>query len=104
MGLAERLAARLIEDRRQIVLKSLAEVSDYRLSDDTVKTVLRHFGHTVSSDTVRQIMLWLEQQALLRIDRLHDDDRELWVAELTRSGLDVARGCAHVGITRPEPR
>ncbi len=98
------LAERLTEDRRGIVLKALAEDSAYRLSEDTVKTVLRHFGHTVSGDVVRQLMLWLEQQALLRIDKLHDDGREMWVGELTRSGLDVARGCAHVGITRPPPR
>ena len=92
------------EDRRGIVLKALAEDSVYRLSEDTLKTVLRHFGHALTGDTVRQIMLWLEQQALLRIDKLRDDSRELWMAELTRSGLDVARGSAHVGITRPGPR
>ena len=98
------LRERVIEDQRGIVLKSLAEDSGYRLSEDTLGTVMRHFGHTVSRDTMRQIILWLEQQALLRVDKLHDDGRELWVAELTRLGLDVARGCAHVGVTRPAPR
>ena len=98
------LLERVTEDRRSIVLKALAEDSAYRLSEDTVKTVLRHFGHAVGSDIVRQLMLWLEQQALLRIDKLRDDGRELWVAELTRAGQDVAQGSAHVGITRPQPR
>lgn len=97
------LQERMTEDRRGVVLKALAEDSAYRLSENTIKTVLGYFGHNVASDGVRQLMLWLEQHSLVTIERLASDGREMWISKLTRLGLDVARGCAHVGITRPEP-
>ena len=91
----------LAGDRRLSILKTLNEDSDYRVADHTLKYVMFHLGHNVSVSQVRADGQWLEERALISIEKLRDD---LWVLKLTEEGQLVATGKPHDGVARPAPR
>ncbi|EAU55842.1 Arm DNA-binding domain-containing protein [Mariprofundus ferrooxydans] len=88
-----------IEDRRLRILQLLVKENAYTVNEQLLQQSLDALGHKVSSDRLRTDLAWLyEQQVLL----LETDG--LWIALLTRNGLEVAEGRMWIpGIKRPEP-
>lgn len=95
-------AALLAEDRRLVILRTLAEDHDYSVNDFVLKRALAQLGHDVSRDVLRGDLSWLQDQRLLRVKLL--DDGSIWVATATEDGVDVSRGRPHPGVARPAPR
>ena len=91
----------LAEDRRLIILKSLAEDHDYALNDFVLKRALASLGHEVSRDMLRGDLTWLKDQRLITLREMNDG--AIWVARATEDGIDVARGRPHPGVARPAP-
>lgn len=88
------------ENARLAILRSLAEQTDYRLSDSMLCTVLQTYAINRGRDFVRAELSWLESEAgavkLLGIS-------EIVIAELTEAGLDhVQRRRVLPGIKRPD--
>lgn len=95
------LTAELAEQRRLILLATLCEATDYELNENSLKMILDHQGHHVTQDVRRADLHWLEEQGLIRIEKLNGADGELWKAHLTGNGEDVANGARHPGVARP---
>jgi len=95
------LARILAEDRRLVILRTLAEDHDYSVNDFVLKRALASLGHDVSRDMLRGDLTWLKDQGLLRVKVL--DDGTIWVATATEDGVDIARGRPHPGVARPAP-
>ena len=94
------LDAFLAEDRRLVVLRTLAEDSDYSVNSSILQVALERFGHNVGRATVHAIIGWLEEKALVTVDRVES----VQVAKLTQRGLDVAKGREiEPGVKRPGP-
>ncbi|PZW46855.1 hypothetical protein C8P66_108134 [Humitalea rosea] len=99
------LAEILAQDRRCVVLRALQEDHDYSLNEDTLRSVLASFGHgVIKRDLIRADLAWLEEQRLLRVEKLAAASGELWIATLTADGAAVAQGAPHPGVARPQPR
>ena len=96
-------AAMLAEDRRLIILRSLADVPNYRLNEQVLQTGLNAFGHHAGRDLVRADILYLAEHGLVRVEKLPAPGGELWLAALTAIGEDVANGRLHPGVARPRP-
>lgn len=91
-------AERIVEDRRLVVLRVLAELPEYRANSSVLYAAMNHFGHSMTRDQVRTELSWLAEQGLLFVD----DAGPVLVATLTERGQDVARGRAIVpGVSRP---
>ena len=89
-------------DQRLALLQALVACNN-DANQNILQTCLAQFGHNISMDLVRNHMLWLEEQGLVRISRL-DTDR-LFVATITQRGLDVANGVSVVdGVKKPNPQ
>jgi len=98
-------SALLAEDRRLVLLRSLAEDDGRRMNEFVLKRVLQHVGHAVSRDVLRGDLVWLDAQQLIRIERLPDGaGGEVQIACLTENGEDVGRGRPHPGVARPAAR
>lgn len=95
----------LREDRRGVILCALDEMGGNRLAEGSVKSVLASLGHVVGGDVVRTDLEWLQQQGLLRVERVPaGDGGEHWLAQLLEAGQDVARGVRHPGVKRQAPK
>lgn len=91
-------AERLLEDRRLVLLRILADLPAYKANSSVLTVALDSFGHTVSRDYVRGQIAWLEEQGLVT----SDDMGPVLLATLTERGLDAARGAVIVpGVARP---
>lgn len=91
-------AQTLLEDRRLVLLRLLAELPGYRSNSSVLTTLLDRFGHTVSRDYVKTQLAWLAEQELVNVTDLDG----LKLATLTERGHDAARGLASVpGVARP---
>lgn len=91
-------AERLLEDRRLVLLRLLADLPGYKANSTVLTIGMDGFGHTVSRDFVRGQLAWLDEQGLISLDDLGP----VLLATLTERGLDVARGTAVVpGVARP---
>ena len=89
-------------DQRLALLQALVACNN-DANQNILQTCLAQYGHNISMDLVRNHMLWLEEQGLVRINRL-DTDR-LFVATITQRGLDVANGVSVVdGVKKPNPQ
>lgn len=89
-------------DQRLALLQALVACNN-DANQNILQTCLAQYGHNISMDLVRNHMLWLEEQGLVRINRL-DTDR-LFVATITQRGLDVANGVSVVdGVKKPNPK
>ena len=92
----------IIADQRLALLQALVACNN-DANQNILQTCLAQYGHNISMDLVRNHMLWLEEQGLVRINRL-DTDR-LFVATITQRGLDVANGVSVVdGVKKPNPQ
>ena len=96
-------AAVLAEDRRLIILRSLADVPGYHLNEQVLKLGLNAFGHHAGRDLVRADIQYLLDHDLVRVDRLPGQGGELWLVTLTAACEDVAKGRLHPGVARPRP-
>ncbi len=93
---------RLKRDQRLAVLQVLEQDAGYSHNEQILQMALDATGHKVSSDRVRTLLAWLEEQDLVEIDR--EGVRDLWVVKLTGRGIDVAQGRALCeGVKRPRP-
>lgn len=89
-------------DQRLALLQALVACNN-DANQNILQTCLAQYGHNISMDLVRNHMLWLEEQGLVRISRL-DTDR-LFVATIIQRGLDVANGVSVVdGVKKPNPQ
>lgn len=89
-------------DQRLALLQALVACNN-DANQNILQTCLAQYGHNISMDLVRNHMLWLEEQGLVRISRL-DTDR-LFVATIIQRGLDVANGLSVVdGVKKPNPK
>lgn len=89
-------------DQRLALLQALVACNN-DANQNILQTCLAQYGHNISMDLVRNHMLWLEEQGLVRINRL-DTDR-LFVATIIQRGLDVANGVSVVdGVKKPNPK
>lgn len=103
--MAVKLAERMAEDRRGVVLRMLLSAEGHSLNEDLLSRELTRLRiGTVTRDDMRGLMAWLERQGLVEIEKLEGADLpegELWIAKATRAGRDVARGAAHPGVAVP---
>lgn len=95
----------LDEDRRLVILRCLSEAHDYSLNESLLERMLVRLRlGVVGRDIVRAHLAWLEAHGLLTLDKLEvATTRELWVAQLTKPGQEVAQGRPWPGIARPSP-
>lgn len=90
----------VIADIRLVILQALAQDADYAQNEYVIDGLLGKLGHGVSGDLLRAQLSWLHEQGLVTVDALTD----VWVIKLTRRGLDIADGRAHMpGVRRPRP-
>ncbi len=90
----------LQEDRRLVLLRTLADVPSYTANAYVLSEVAKASGHSVSLDTVKTELAWLKEQGLVELV----EAPPLLVASITERGLDVARGHAVApGVKRPQP-
>jgi hypothetical protein len=91
------------EEQRLALLRILHQAPGYSANETILRRGAEAVGPTISHDEVRAHLGWLEQQALVRLDKLPTGaGAQLWVAILTSAGGDVARGVHHHGVARPE--
>ncbi len=89
------------QDQRLVILRSFADAG-YDANESILDECLALYGHKISRDLVRNHLNWLEEQGLVRIERLSGG---FMVATITQRGLDVANGEAVVdGVKRPRPK
>lgn len=89
------------QNQRLVILRSLADAG-YDANESILDECLALYGHKISRDLVRNHLNWLEEQGLVRIERLSGG---FMVATITQRGLDVANGEAVVdGVKRPRPK
>ncbi|OOF88048.1 hypothetical protein BKG93_00140 [Rodentibacter ratti] len=89
------------QDQRLVILRSLVDAG-YDANESILDDCLALYGHKISRDLVRNHLNWLEEQGLVRIERLSNG---FMIATITQRGLDVANGEAIVeGVKRPRPK
>ena len=83
-----------VEEARLVILRALAEQSDYRLNDSLIVQVLNSYAFNKGRDFVRAQLEWLEQSAGAVTLTVMGSSV---VAEITETGLE------HVGRSRRLP-
>lgn len=88
------------EDRRLVILRTLALDGDYRLNERLLSVSLESMCYDLSIDLLRAELVWLAEQDLVTLQE-HGSIR---IISLTPRGLDVAAGRARAyGVARPLP-
>lgn len=96
--MSKTFAERLLEDRRLVILRVLADLPGYKANSTVLTVALDSFGHNVSRDYVRGQLAWLAEQGLITTE----DMGPVLLATLTERGADVSRGAVVVpGVARP---
>jgi len=92
-------------DRRLVILRLLQEAAGYSLNSSVLRTALdEKYAYKVGRDVVETDLAWLDEQRLVRIERLEAPSKTIMVATLTERGLDVQAGRSIVpGVNRPSP-
>lgn len=91
----------LTADQRLVLLRTLQETG-FDANESILSSGLEMYGHRISRDLVRNHLNWLEEQGLVRLERLANG---YMVATITARGADVAEGRVVVdGVKRPRPR
>lgn len=91
----------LIQDRRLVILRFLAEDQDNKLNTSILQEALDQVGHGVSRDCTETDCAWLAEQGLVTTELVGP----VTVVTLTGRGQDVAEGKATVpGVKRPRAR
>lgn len=93
----------LAEQRRLVVLQTLAEDPDRTANERVLRQMVEHLVDAASREQVRADLLWLETAGLVRVERLAAGSAgELWRVSLREDGLAVAKGREHPGVARPD--
>jgi DNA-binding transcriptional ArsR family regulator len=88
------------EERRLVILRLLAEDSDYSTNSSLLERGLELYALSVSRDRLHTELVWLAEQGLITAEPV----KSVMVVKLTQRGLDVANGRAQVpGVKRPGP-
>ena len=58
----------LLEDMRLVVLRTLSEMSSYRLNSSVLHSFITRYGHSFSRDQLRTELHWLAEQGLIVIE------------------------------------
>ncbi len=88
------------QERRLVILRLLAEDSDYRAPSSIIESGLKMYALETSRDNLHTELHWLQEQSLLALEEVST----IFVATLTQRGLDVSKGLATVpGVKRPGP-
>ncbi len=89
------------QEARLVLLRLLAESTDYTSNSSMLDMALDAFGVSLSRDQVDTQLAWLAEQGLVSIEKIATVTR----ATLTARGLDVSTGAAKCpGVKRPGPR
>ena len=89
------------KEQRLVILRSLVEAG-YDANESILDDCLALYGHKISRDLVRTHLNWLEEQGLVKIERLGNG---FMIATITQRGVDVANVEAVVdGVKRPSPK
>ncbi|QHH96704.1 ArsR family transcriptional regulator [Acinetobacter dispersus] len=92
-------AEHLKEDMRLVMLRTLAEMPQYRLNSSVLHNFVIRYGHSLSRDQLRTELHWLAEQGLLVIE---ENLGSVLVVKLTERGADVAQGLVVThGVKRP---
>lgn len=90
----------LIEDARLVILRELAQRSDYQLNESAITKVLDIFGHKYSREWVRTQMRKLEELGAVKVKV----SNAIFVAVITRAGLDHVECRSTIeGVAKPSP-
>lgn len=88
------------KERRLVILRLLAEDSDYRAPSSILESGLDVYALSTSRDNLHTELHWLQEQSLVTLEEVST----IFVATLTQRGLDVSKGLATVpGVKRPGP-
>lgn len=89
------------EERRLIILRTLAEASGFKANHLTLQKMCDSMGLTASGDQIKSDIAWLAEQQLLEAMPAGE---HVVLAVITTRGADVAAGRARVpGVKLPEP-
>lgn len=92
--------AALVADAKLVILRELAKMTDGRLNETILVTVLDAFGHRRSRDWVRTQLRALADIGAVKIT----EAGSVMVAEISRAGVDhVNRRIVLEGVDRPTP-
>lgn len=90
----------VVEDRRLMILRILAESGEYRANIYLIQRMLANVGHAVSGDMLRDDLAWLEEHGLVEVTTTAG----LEIPSLISRGLDAAFGRTRIpGVARPMP-
>ncbi len=94
-------AQTVAEDVRLIILRALADETDYTLNESLLNAVLETFGHNKSRSYVREQLRFLEAE----VNAVTVTDAgSVKIAKITRAGVDHVQGrCKLEGVKRPSP-
>ncbi|KJZ07796.1 hypothetical protein TW85_24685 [Marinomonas sp. S3726] len=88
------------KERRLVILRLLAEDTDYRAPSSLIERGLEMYALSTSRDNLHTELFWLKEQGLVTLDEI----ATVYVVTLTQRGLDVTKGLATVpGVKRPGP-
>jgi hypothetical protein len=101
--MSKTFAETMCEDRRQLILVHLSHATGYHLNDEILRSTISRTAIVVGLDQVRAEAQWLEAAGLVRIEVIPSMRGEIWVLHLTNSGLEVAEGRQHAGVSKLRP-
>lgn len=88
------------KERRLVILRLLAEDSDYRAPSSIIERGLEMYALSTSRDNLHTELHWLQEQGFVSLEEIST----VFVVTLTQRGLDVSKGLATVpGVKRPGP-
>ena len=91
------------EQRRLALLRTLSEVA-YHLNEDVLLQALEEMSvASATKDLVRSDLTYLQDNGLIRVEKLPRTSSELWIGHLTAAGKDVANGRPHPGVAQRQP-
>lgn len=91
----------LREHRRLIILRILKKAPSYTANESLITQVVQEYGNMATRDQVRTELIWLQEKGFVKVD----DVADLYIAEITIRGIEVAKGIAVVpGIQQPSPK
>jgi hypothetical protein len=94
----------LLAHVRLATLRLLEQSPGYAANSSVITTSVKEMGLRVPRAFVETEMAWLDEQGLIKLDRVSASTKEILVAVLTERGMDVALGLSTVpGVKRPSP-
>lgn len=100
MSLKTDFAAELVARRRRLILEVLGHVAAYTLNEVEINEQLAAHGYPAATADLRDDLRHLRDRDCLRVDT----PGGVWLATLTRTGDEAAKGRVEVdGVARPGP-